>query len=118
MTLTEKTVKWVKGVAYGLEAAFLVVFIILCVAVGHKNAKIKEYWEALKFQCEVTESLQRAVNDMAGMECIRVETSCIINNKGLVNVAQTNQISRSVSSYTKGEVLAALDSLRAVNKGK
>lgn len=118
MVLTEKAFKAVKYIAYGLEAAFLVVFIILCIAVSHKNKVIGEYREALRYQCEITDSLNRTVNDLWGQECVRVETSCIINNKGLVNLNQTNQISKSIATYTRGEMVMALDSVRRANNVK
>ena len=102
----------------GIEAAFIAVFVILCVAVAKKNQTIRRQKEALEFQCGVTDSLQRTVNDLASMDCIRVETSCIINNKGLVNVSQTNQISKTIATYTRGEVLMAMDSLKRANNDK
>lgn len=107
--------KWAKAIAYSLSAAFVAVFIILCIAVGVKNHKIKEYKEALKFQCEVTDSLQRTVNDLWGQECVKVDVICNIQQKGLVNVQQTTQVAKSVATYTRGEMVMALDSVRRAN---
>lgn len=115
LTKFDKIVKWT---AYSIEAAMVITIIALSIAVGAKNHKIKEYKAAMKYQSGIVDSLNRTVNDLWGQECIRVETSCIINNKGLVNVSQTNQISKTIATYTRGEVLMALDSLQSINNEK
>lgn len=115
VTKLDKIVKWV---AYTIEAAMVITIIALSIAVGHKNKVIKQYKDAMNYQSEIVDSLNRTVKDLWSMDCIRVETSCIINNKGLVNVSQTNQISKTIATYTRGECLMALDSLQRVNNQK
>lgn len=111
----DKIVKWVR---IGIEAAFLVVFVVLCIAVGAKNHKIKEYKAAMKYQSEIVDSLNRTVNDLWGQECVKVDVICNIQQKGVVNLNQSTQIAKSVATYTRGEVLMALDSLDRINNGK
>lgn len=108
MKITSNTIKWIR---IGIEGAFLLTFILLCVAVGVKNKTIKRQKATIKAQTETVDSLQNRCDRLGAVDCITVETSCIINNKGLVNVAQTNQISKTVATYTRDEVLAAMDSL-------
>lgn len=115
MVLTEKAFKAVKYIAYTLEAAFLVVFVILCIAIAKKNATIKEYKEAMKYQSEIVDSLNQSVKDLWGMDCIKVDVICNIQQKGVVNVQQSTQVAKSVATYTRGEVLMALDSLKRAN---
>ena len=40
-----------------------------------------------------------------------VNNTVVINQKGLVNTTQANQISKTVATYTREEVLHALDSI-------
>ena len=115
LTKFDKAVKWIR---IGIEAAFIAVFVILCVAVGAKNHKIKQYREALKYQCEISDSLNQTVKDLWSMPAISVDVACNIQQKGLVNLQQTTQIARSVSEMTRGEVLMAMDSLQRVNNQK
>lgn len=118
MVLTEKAFKAVKWTAYTLEAAFLVVFIILCVAVGAKNKTIKACKQQVKAQTETIDSLNCVVGRLWGMDCITVNTICNIQQKGLVNTTASTQISKSVAEYTRGEILMALDSVTRANNGK
>lgn len=111
-----KTYKWAKGIAYGLLGAFLGVFILLCVAVGVKNKTIKKLKANQMDQTELVLKANARADSLAKLECVTVNTTIVMNNKGLVNVNQTNQISRTVAEYTRGEVLLALDSLQKINK--
>ena len=118
MVLSEKAFKAVKWTAYTLEAAFLVVFIILCVAVNSKNRTISGQKAELKAQSEQIDSLNCVVGRLWGMDCITVNTICNIQQKGLVNTTASTQISKSVAEYTRGEILTALDSITRANNGK
>lgn len=111
----DKAVKWIR---IGIEAAFIAVFVILCVAVGAKNHKIKRYKDAMKYQSGIVDSLNRTVNDLWGQECIKVDVICNIQQKGVVNLNQSTQIAKSVATYTRGEVLMAMDSLKRANNQK
>lgn len=104
-----------KWVTYGLLTAFLAVFVALCIAVGAKNHKIKEYKAAMKYQSEIVDSLNRTVNDLWGQECIHIESTIQLTQKGLINTSAANNISRSVNEITRGELLMALDSLQRMN---
>lgn len=108
MTITNNTIRWIR---IAIEGLFIIVFVGLCIAVGVKNKTIRQAKSTIKFQTETIDSLQKRCDKLGAVDCITVETSCIINNKGLVNVAQTNQISKTVAHYTRDEVLAAMDSL-------
>lgn len=107
--------KWAKGVAYGFVGAFIGVFILLCIAVAAKNKTIKTLKAKEYDQTEYVANLRSYADSLAKLECVTVNTTIVMNNKGLVNVNQTNAISRTVAEYTRGEVIAALDS---INKTK
>lgn len=107
--------KWVKGVIYGFVGAFVGVFILLCIAVNAKNKTIRTLKAKQYDQTEYAANLRSYADSLAKLECVTINTTIVMNNKGLVNVNQTNQISRTVAEYTRGEVIAALDS---INKTK
>ena len=116
--MDEKIKKIAKWITIGIEAAFIIVFVALCITVAKKNSTIKQYKEALKYQCEVTDSLNKTVNDLWGQECIRVDVICNVQQKGVVNFQQSTQVAKSVATYTRGEVLMAMDSLNRANNLK
>lgn len=107
--------KWVNGVIYGFVGAFVGVFILLCIAVNAKNKTIRTLKAKQYDQTEYVANLRSYADSLAKLECVTINTTIVMNNKGLVNVNQTNQISRTVAEYTRGEVIAALDS---INKTK
>ena len=113
MVLTEKAFKAVKYIAYTLEAAFLVVFVILCIAIAKKNATIKEYREAMTEQTTTIDSLQDLCTTYGAMGAIEVNTTFVVNNKNVlsVNTTAVNNISRTYAIMTKEEVLRAMDSV-------
>lgn len=115
MTINENVIRWIR---IAIEGAFLLTFIFLCVAVGLKNKNIRTLKTNLKYESQLVDSLERKCERLGAVDCITVETSCIINNKGLVNVNQTNQISKTVATYTRDEVLNAMDSLNKINNTK
>lgn len=108
--------KWLKSAIYAFVGAFIGVFILLCVAVSAKNKTIKTLKANQIDQTELVLKANARADSLARLECVTVNTTIVMNNKGLVNVNQTNQISRTVAEYTRGEVLLALDSLNKVNK--
>lgn len=118
MVLSEKAFKAVKYIAYTLEAAFLVVFVILCVALNSKNRTIREQKAELKAFTEQVDSLNGVVGKLWGMDCITVNVIANLQQKGVVNLNQSTQISKSVAEYTRGEILMALDSVTKANKVK
>ena len=110
MTISNNTIKWIR---IGIEGAFLLAFILLCVAVGVKNKHLKAYKQQLKGQIETVDSLQARCDRLGAEECLTVNTTFVINTKNVlsVNTTQANNVSRTYSAMTKNEVLAALDSL-------
>lgn len=117
MTMTIKS-KWLKTAIYAFVGAFIGVFIILCIAVSAKNKTIKTLKEQVRYECSLNDSLQGKIERLGAVDCITINTICQITNKGLVNVSQTNQISKTVATYTKDEVLAAMDSLNNLRESK
>lgn len=111
-----KVYKWAKGIAYGLLGAFLGVFILLCVAVGVKNKTIKKLKANQMDQTELVMKANARADSLAKLNCISVTSNVIVNQKGLVNLQQATQISKSIATATRGEVLLALDSLQKINK--
>lgn len=103
--------KWAKGMAYGFIGAFIGVFILLCIAVGAKNKTIKTLKAKEYDQTEYVANLRAYADSLAKLECVTVNNTVVINQKGLVNTTQANLISKSVATYTRDEVLHALDSL-------
>ena len=106
----------IKWIAYGIEAAFLIVFIVLCVAVSAKNKTIKAQKAELKAQIETIDSLKLKCDQLWGMDCVSISVICNMQQKGLINTAASTQISKSIAEYTRGELLTAIDSLNKVNK--
>lgn len=110
-----KIYKIANWIAYGIIAAFVVVFIILCISVGAKNKTIKAYKGQIKAQTEEYAGLQAYADSLAKLECVTVNNTVVINQRGLVNTTQANQISKTVATYTREEVLHALDSINKAN---
>lgn len=108
--------KWIKSAMYALVGAFLGVFILLCIAVNAKNKTIKRLKANQMDQTELVLRANARADSLAKLECVTVNNTVVINQKGLVNVQQANQISKTVATYTREEVLHALDSLNKVNK--
>ena len=112
MNITNNTIRWIR---IAIEGAFLAVFVILCIAVAAKNRAIKQQKAALKGDIETIADIQAYADSLAKLECVTVNNTVVINQKGLVNTTQANQISKTVATYTREEVLHALDS---INKTK
>lgn len=113
----DKLYKVAKGIAYGLLGAFLGVFILLCVTVGVKNKNLKTYKAKIKAQTEQIDSLTNRCNQLSSLEGIQVNTTFVVNNKTVlgVNTNAINDLSRTYATFTRGEVLYALDSLKRAN---
>lgn len=110
-----KTIKWV---SIAIETAFILTFIILCVAVGSKNKHIRSYKEKIALQEITIDSLENRCERLGNMDCISVDVICNIQQKGVVNLNQSTQIARSTALVTRDEVLAAYDSLNNANNTK
>lgn len=108
-------------IARGVMITGLVAFIMLAVAVGKQNKKIKEYRQIITEQAETITDQTNTINRLWGEECVTVNVTCNITQKGLVTINQANQISKSVATYTRGQMLMAIDSLHnsdTINKAK
>lgn len=103
--------KWAKWIAYGIMTAFVIVFIALSIAVASKNKTIKSLKAKEYDQTEYVANLRSYADSLARLECVTVNNTVVINQKGIVNTTQANQISKTVATYTREEVLHALDSL-------
>lgn len=115
MKITTDTIRKIR---IGIEAAFLLTFILLCVAIGVKNKKIMEYKAREKANTEVVDSLKAKCDQLWGMDCITINVIANLQQKGVVNLNQSTQISRSIAELTRGELLMALDSVTNANNTK
>lgn len=115
MTINENVIKWIR---IGIEGAFLLVFAILAITVGVKNKTIKKLKANQMDQTELVLKANARADSLAKLNCISVTSNVIVNQKGLVNLQQATQISKSIATATRGEVLLALDSLNKLNKNQ
>lgn len=97
--------------ARGVMITGLVAFIMLAVAVAKQNKKIKEYRQTITEQAETITDQTNTISRLWGEECVTVNVTCHITQKGLVTINQANQISKSVATYTRGQMLMAIDSI-------
>jgi uncharacterized membrane protein YcjF (UPF0283 family) len=116
MTIDDFNVyKWAKWVAYGIIAAAVITIAALSIAVGVKNKTIKRLNNRIDWQAEEVAYWMGERDSLAKLDCITVTANIIINQKGLVNLNQATQISKTVATYTREEALLAIDSLRKLN---
>ena len=111
--LNLKEQKIVRGIAYTFEVLFVVIFIILCVAIGIKNKTIKTEKAQIKALTTQVDSLTR-INQALGAETVYT-VNCIINltSKNImgVNTINSNNIAKTVATTTRQELLDLRDSL-------
>lgn len=107
--------KWVARVIW---VAFVAVAVILCVAVGQKNKTIQKLKAECATQSEYAYMANARADSLARLECVTVNNTIVINQKGVVNTTQANQISRTVATYTREEILQAIDSLNKAKQHK
>lgn len=115
MELNENVIRWIR---IAIEGTFLLVFIALAVTVAVKNKTIKKLKSNYTDQTELVLKANARADSLAKLNCISVTSNVIVNQKGLVNLQQATQISKSVATATREEVLNALDSLNNVNKNQ
>lgn len=110
--------KKLKLILLGITVAFLIVFIVLCVAVGKKNAKLKTYKNSMKQTELVIDSLKLQNKVLGDMTCITVNCTFEVNNKNIFAVSNTvaTQIAKETATLTKREVVSALDTLNKIKK--
>lgn len=100
----------------GILTAFLIVFIVLCIAVSKKNSKLKAYKNELKNVELVVDSLKLQNKVLGDMSCITVNCTFEVTNKNIFAVSNTvaTQIARETAALTKKEVISALDTLNKI----
>lgn len=103
----------IKLIIYGITTVIIIALTIACIGLGIKSSNVRTYKDTIKAQTAQIDSLKRKCDELGNMDCITVHTTFEINNKNIlsVNTTQANNISRTYATYTKNEVLAALDSL-------
>lgn len=117
MEINPTIVKWIR---IGIEAAFIIVFAILCITVSVKNKTIKTLKEQVRIECAYADSIQKKCDQYAGMDGISVSTTFVINNKNIMSLTSNavSNVTRNYAVMTKEEVLNALDSLQKINNNK
>jgi hypothetical protein len=98
-------------VAHVMWVALVIVTVILAIGVSQKNKTLKRMKAERYEQTEMLYKANMRADSLAKLDCITVNSTIVINQKGLVNLQQANQISRSVATYTRDEVLQAIDSM-------
>lgn len=117
MEINPTVVKWIR---IGIEAAFIIVFAILCVTVSVKNKTIKNLKQQVRTECLYADSLQARCERYGQMDGISVSTTFVINNKNIMSLTSNavSNVTRNYAVMTKEEVLNALDSLQKINNEK
>lgn len=107
----QKVYKIATWAARVIWVAFVIVTVILAIAVAQKNKTIKTLKAERTDSTEMLYKANMRADSLAKLDCITVNSTIVINQKGLVNLQQANQISRTVATYTRDEVLHAIDSI-------
>lgn len=106
----------IKVIIAALCALFLILFAILCITVSAKNKTIRSLKQGQTNQTELVLQAQARADSLAKLECVTISNTIVINQKGLVNTTAANNISKTVATYTREEILDAIDSLNKVKK--
>lgn len=107
----ERMMKILRYVAYGILAAMVITITALGITVGVQKGEIKRLKNRVNVQTEAVDIIAAQRDSLAKLDCITVTSQVIIQQKGLVNTTQANLISKTVATYTRDEVLMAIDSL-------
>ena len=99
--------KYWKWIRIGLEAALIVVFAILCVAINSKNAKIRSYKDKDAYQTEIIDSLTTRCDRLGSMESVVCNVTFKVENKAVfgVNNVSIRQLAEQTALYTRDYVL-------------
>lgn len=108
--------KKIKIIFTCVAAVFIIVFGILCITINAKNNKIKELKKGAVDQTELVLKAQARADSLAKLECVTISNTIVVNQKGLINTTAATQISKTVATYTREEILDAIDSLNKVKK--
>ena len=110
-----KLINVTKWIARAIWVAFVIAAVAICVGVSQKNKTIKRLKQERQTQTEMIMRETARADSLAKLERITVNSTIVVNQKGIVNTTQANLISKTVATYTRDEVLNAIDSL---NKAK
>ena len=102
--------KYIKIIAYCVEATIIITLIALAIATGAKNRTIKaQKVEIANLQCQV-DSLQNQCKQLGAMDAITVNATFNVNNKNIfsVNTTQANQVLKTYATLTRQEILDSL----------
>lgn len=115
MKLDEKKIKkGFKITTIVLLVVFFIEVVVLCCSVVSKSRQLKAYRAQNLTQIEQIAKANAKADSLAKLDCITINNTVVINTKGLVNINQTNQVAKTVATYTRGEVLNAIDSLQKI----
>lgn len=106
--ITQRTIRRISNI---IGVMILIVFIILSVAVGHKNKKIKSLKADLKQSELVIDSLNKRCARLGEMEAISVHTEFNVKNVntfGIQKVGDCQMIAESYAAYTRQFILDSL----------
>ena len=99
--------KYIKIIAYCVEAAIVVTLIALAIATGEKNRTIKAQKAEIANLQEQVDSLKKDVRTLGAMDAITVNATFNVNNKNIfsVNTTQANQVMKTYAELTRKEIL-------------
>lgn len=99
--------KYIKIIAYCVEAALIAVLVILAIATGAKNRTIKAQKSEIANLQEQVDSLKKDVRTLGAMDAITVNATFNVNNKNIfsVNTTQANQVMKTYAELTRKEIL-------------
>ena len=102
--------KYIKIIAYCIEAAILVTLIALAIATGAKNRTIKAQKAEIANLQEQVDSLFKYNKQLAGINGINVEVTFQFTQKNVLSFSASNcqNIAKEVAQMTRGEILDSL----------
>lgn len=102
--------KYIKIIAYCVEAAIIITLIALAIATGAKNRTIKSQKSEIANLQEQVDSLQNQCKQLGAMDAITVNATFNVNNKNIfsVNTTQANQVLKTYATLTRQEILDSL----------
>lgn len=102
--------KYIKIIAYCVEAAIIITLIALAIATGAKNKTIKAQKVEIANLQEQVDSLQRYNKQLAGINGINVEVTFQFTQKNVLSFSANNcqNIAKEVAQMTRGEILDSL----------
>ena len=102
--------KYIKIIAYCIEAAIIVILIALAIATGAKNRTIKAQKSEIANLQEQVNSLSKYNKQLAGINGINVEVTFQFTQKNVLSFSANNcqNIAKEVAQMTRGEILDSI----------